>query len=77
MIGIQRLPAHLADSGYWLGTGHSLTFDGQAEGRFPLDGGAGNDALTGGKLDDTFFLHREGRRCRWRSFGCPDWPSAA
>ncbi|MCW5733392.1 MAG: calcium-binding protein [Enhydrobacter sp.] len=54
--------ATLAVSGFWIGAGHSLTFDGQAEadGRFELTGGAGNDVLTGGKLDDTFFLNREG-----------------
>ena len=54
--------ASLAVSGFYVTAGHSLTFDGSAEtdGSFALTGGAGNDVLTGGKLDDTFFLNREG-----------------
>jgi Ca2+-binding RTX toxin-like protein len=42
--------------------GHSLTFDGSAEtdGNFRIVGSAGNDTLTGGALQDNFFLGNGG-----------------
>jgi len=46
----------LAVSGWSLGAGDALTFDGSAEidGRFAINGGMGNDRLTGGAGDDSF-----------------------
>jgi Ca2+-binding RTX toxin-like protein len=52
----------LTVDGSGLGASDTLTFNGNAEtnGSFAITGGAGNDALTGGALADTFDLSKGG-----------------
>ncbi|MCW5734438.1 MAG: hypothetical protein KIS73_09940 [Enhydrobacter sp.] len=52
----------LTVDGAALGTADVLTFSGggETDGRFAMTGGAGNDVLTGGELDDRFDLTKGG-----------------
>src|SRR6185312_6731713 len=54
-----------------LGAGDVLTFDGGAEtdGAFAVQGGTGNDVLTGGSLTDTFTLSSGGNDTVHGGFG--------
>jgi hypothetical protein len=54
--------ATMTINGEALGAGNFVNFDGSAEtnGTYHLEGGAGNDTLTGGALADTFILNKGG-----------------